>query len=64
VRIVSKDLLSAPEIQPNYLTATADLDVFLAGIRFVRRLFAAPPLADYIETETWPGPDVATQAFS
>jgi len=62
VRIVSKDPFSVPEIQPNYLTAAADLEVFLAGIRFVRRLFAAQPLANYIETETWPGSHVASEA--
>jgi len=62
VRIVSKDPFSIPEIQPGYLTAVADLEVFLAGIRFVRRLFAAQPLANCIETETWPGSQVASEA--
>jgi len=38
VRIVSKDPFSIPEIQPGYLTAVADLEVFLAGIRFVATL--------------------------
>jgi len=62
VRIVSKDPFTAPEIQPNYLVAEADCAAFLGGIHFVRRLFAAQPLAGYIETETWPGSDVATDA--
>jgi choline dehydrogenase len=32
----------------------------LRGIHFVRRLFAAQPLAGYVEIETWPGSGVAT----
>jgi choline dehydrogenase len=59
VRIVSKDPLTAPEIQPNYLAAQPDLEAFLAGIRFVRGLFASEPLARYVESETWPGSNVA-----
>jgi choline dehydrogenase len=55
VRIVSKDPFTAPEIQPNYLVAEADCAAFLRGLHFVRRLFAAQPLAGYVEIETWPG---------
>jgi len=62
VRIVSKDPFSPPEIQPNYLAAEVDVETFLAGIRFARRLFAAEPIAKYIESETWPGPEIASDA--
>lgn len=61
VRIVSKDPFAAPEIQPNYLAAEADCAAFLRGIHFVRRLFAAQPIARYIEMESWPGAAVASE---
>jgi choline dehydrogenase len=56
VRIVSPDPLVAPEIQPNYLADERDRAELLAGIKFVRRLFATRPLADFIQSEPWPGP--------
>jgi choline dehydrogenase len=42
--------------------AEADCAAFLRGIHFVRRLFAAQPLARYIETESWPGSNITTDA--
>jgi choline dehydrogenase len=56
VRIVSNDPSAAPKIQPNYLSETADCEALLGGIRFVQRLFAAPPLAQHIAHQTWPSP--------
>ena len=55
VRIVSPDPFAVPEIQPNYLADDRDCAELLAGMKFVRRLLATRPLADFIETETWPG---------
>ena len=60
VRIESNDPLRAPLIQPNFLTEPEDCEILLGGIQFVRRLFAATPMAQYIESETWPGPAAAT----
>ena len=61
VRIRSGDALAPPEIQPNYLSANEDRELFLRGLQFVRRLFAAPALARYIQAETWPGPAVSSE---
>jgi GMC oxidoreductase len=60
VRITSNDPFAAPRIQPNYLAADRDCGILLGGIKFVRRLFAAKPIAQYIASETWPGPAVAS----
>ena len=55
VRIQSNDPFSAPVIQPNYLKHDEDVATLVAGIRFMRRLYAAPLLARYVAHESWPG---------
>jgi choline dehydrogenase len=55
VRIKSADPRAAPAIAPRYLTAAKDRDTTLAGIRALRRIMAAPPMAPYIEAEHEPG---------
>lgn len=54
----STDVFDDPTIQPNYLAAEADKRVTIAGLRLVRRLLATPELAEFVTTETLPGPDV------
>ena len=56
VRIKSADPRQAPAIQPNYLSAPKDRDTTVAGIRALRRIMAAPPMAPFIESEHEPGP--------
>jgi choline dehydrogenase len=48
----------APAINPRYLSEDRDRRTAVAGLRFVRKLFAAPALAKYIAMETQPGTDV------
>jgi choline dehydrogenase len=55
VRIKSTDPRAAPAIAPRYLTATKDRDTTIAGIRALRRIMAAPPMAPFIEAEHEPG---------
>jgi choline dehydrogenase len=62
VRILSPDPTAAPEIQPNYLADPVDQATVVAGLRFVRRLFATPPLADHVVGETFPGPEARSDA--
>ena len=57
----SPDPFVRPSIRPNYLSASNDLRVSLAGIALARRIFAAPALARHSVTETTPGPGTATQ---
>ena len=54
----SSDPLVAPAIRPNYLSASSDMRVLLAGTDHARRIFAAPVLAPQSAAETMPGPAI------
>ena len=56
VRITSPDPMAAPEIRLNYLSTDADRAVAATGMRFTRRIMAAPALAKYAPEEWRPGP--------
>jgi choline dehydrogenase len=59
VRALSSDAYVDPLIQPNYLDDPIDQQVMVAGMRLVRTLMNAPPLARYLSAETVPGDAVA-----
>ena len=42
----------APAINPRYLSDERDRRAAVGGLRFIRKLFAAPALAKYVEAET------------
>ncbi len=50
----------APAINPRYLSEETDRRAVVGGLRFVRRLFAAPALAKYVIAETVPGSQAQT----
>jgi choline dehydrogenase len=56
VRIKGRDPLAAPEIRLNYLSTDEDRRVAVKGMRFTRRIMAAPALARYRPEEWRPGP--------
>ncbi|KUI69398.1 Versicolorin B synthase [Cytospora mali] len=57
VTIASASMHDAPLINPNWLTAQADLDVMLAALRRIREMAASPAMADVIiGDEFLPGP--------
>jgi choline dehydrogenase len=58
VEAKSADPREAPAINPRYLSEQTDRRAIIGGLRFVRRLFAAPALARYVGTEILPGPAV------
>ena len=58
VRIKSVDPAAAPAIQPNYLSAPADRDVMVAGMKLTRRIMSQPAILPYIVEELGPGPQV------
>jgi choline dehydrogenase len=60
VRIRSADPAAAPAIQPRYLSAQADRDAMVKGLRALRRILAAPALRDFIEAEHDPGSSCAS----
>lgn len=57
VAIKSRDPLEAPAMKANYLSTETDCRCAVEGIRFARRLAAAPALKPYISEEYRPGPD-------
>jgi len=57
----SADPLERPAIRPNYLWASMDVSVLLAGIDHARRIFAAPALRQYSAAETMPGADIRSE---
>jgi choline dehydrogenase len=60
VQIASPDPHSAPAIRYNYLATDNDRRVMVDGLKLIRRIAATPPLRDYIVTEEFPGPRVAS----
>jgi choline dehydrogenase len=48
----------APNINPRYFSDPTDCRAAIGGLRWIRRLFAAPALAKYVVAETQPGNDV------
>jgi choline dehydrogenase len=50
----------APAINPRYLSEEPDRRAIIGGLRFARRLFAAPPLNQFVREETLPGDDAQT----
>jgi len=60
VRVVSRDPIDAPVVQPNYLAAETDQRITLAGLRLARAILNRPELSEFYDAETLPGPDVQT----
>ncbi len=58
VLVRSPDPREPPAINPRYLAEETDRRAIVGGLKFVRRLFAAPALAKYVVRETLPGPEV------
>ena len=62
VRARGPDPHAAPEIRLNYLSTDADREVAVRGMRFTRRIMAAPALARYAPEEWRPGGNVDDDA--
>ena len=58
VRATSADPFAAPEIRLNYLSTPRDRQVAALGMRFTRRIMAAPALARFSPEEWLPGPAI------
>ncbi len=58
VLVRSPDPREQPAINPRYLAEDTDRRAMVGGLKFLRRLFAAPSLAKHIIRETVPGPNV------
>jgi choline dehydrogenase len=60
VRLKSPDPLTAPAMQPNYLSTDRDRATLVAGIRMARALAATRALSPYVAGEYRPGPEATT----
>jgi choline dehydrogenase len=58
VLVRTPDPHDQPTINPRYLAEDTDQRAMVGGLRFLRRLFAAPALAAHIIKENVPGPSV------
>ncbi|NNM76694.1 choline dehydrogenase [Sphingomonas sp. ID1715] len=58
IRLKSPEPAAHPAIDPDYLSAPADLDALLAGIEVTRRIARAPAFDGYRGPEVWPGDGV------
>jgi choline dehydrogenase len=56
----SADPLQSPVFVPNYLEADEDVEATLYGLRTLRAILAAEPMASRVVKELLPGPGVAT----
>lgn len=54
----SADPRDKPAINPRYFSDETDCRAAVGGMRWIRRMFAAPALAKYVVAETVPGKDV------
>jgi choline dehydrogenase len=51
----------APRIQPNYVSHEEDSAALLRGVRLVRQIIDAPPLAHLRRAEHYPGAEVQSE---
>src|SRR5262249_6069081 len=58
VLVRTPDPHAQPAINPRYLPEGTDQRAIVGGLKFLRRLFAAPALAKHIIEENLPGPSV------
>lgn len=62
IGLASPDPLAAPLIDPNYLDHADDLPKLARGLAIGRRLLGAPPLAEHMADELYPGATVQSEA--
>ncbi|WP_250495109.1 GMC family oxidoreductase N-terminal domain-containing protein [Caballeronia sp. GAWG1-1] len=58
ITLQSADPMKPPAFNPNYLGDPSDVEVMVAGLRMIRRIFAAEPLASRVLKEIAPGATV------
>ena len=59
VRLASAGPLAKPLIDPNYLAVEDDHRRLTEGVRLARRIYATRALADWVQAEVLPGPNVS-----
>ncbi|MFE6157300.1 GMC family oxidoreductase [Streptomyces sp. NPDC056486] len=62
MEIASRDPQAPPRIRLGLFDHPDDLRRMVSGIRETRRIMESGPLGKYVRAETWPGPDVTSDA--
>lgn len=62
LHIGSRDPLQQASMDPKYLSHEADVQLFIEGMRFARRLARMPALTPLVVRETRPGPEIQDDA--
>ena len=62
VRTLSADPMVPPELQPNYLAEEADQRAIVAAMRLGRCIASTAPFAEFVQRESWPGPEAVSDA--
>lgn len=62
LHIRSRDPLQQASMDPKYLSHEADVQLFIEGMRFARRIAEMPALKPLVVRETRPGPEVRDDA--
>lgn len=60
IEITAADPGAPLVISPNYLSEEADRLSSVGIVRLIRRLYAQPALAAFVDAETWPGREIET----
>ncbi len=60
IHIKSPDPAAYPAIRHNYLGDAADQEAAIRGLKLARKVAAQPAIAQFVESETAPGPGVET----
>ncbi|MGF9757520.1 GMC family oxidoreductase N-terminal domain-containing protein [Microvirga sp. 0TCS3.31] len=60
VRLASADPAAMPQVDPQFFGDPDDLRLTIAGLRYAREVLATSPVREMVETEIFPGPEIAS----
>lgn len=58
IRLASSNPLDKPLVNPNYLSAEADVERLIQGMQIARDIFGTKAFSSWVKQELMPGPDV------
>lgn len=61
IRLASNNPLDRPLVNPNYLSAEADVERLIQAVEISRDIFASKAFSSWVKQELMPGPDVRTR---
>jgi choline dehydrogenase len=61
IRLASSNPLDKPLVNPNYLSAEADVERLIQAVKIARNIFATRVFSSWVRQELMPGPNVQSQ---